>query len=267
MIFILQTITLEMELVEHMNTEWNYTELAKPYLNRPDYSSDALNNLFREINQNNDVLTVCDIGAGVAHLTLPLLDKGFFVDAVEPNDAMRELGVLRTQTYEHSTWFKGTGEDTGRPSQYYDLVTFGSSFNVTDRPKALIETNRLLKSNGWFACMWNHRDLEDAIQKEVERIIQSFIPNYDYGTRREEQGPIIDASGFFKKTHYTQGNILHKIEKAHWLNAWESHATLARQAGDHFAHINERIAAYVNTLPGETLTIPYTTRIWFAQKK
>ena len=40
--------------------------------------------------------------------------------------------------------------------------------------------------NGWFACMWNHRDVEDPIQKNIENIITSFIPNYDYGLRRQD---------------------------------------------------------------------------------
>ena len=33
---------------------------------------------------------ICDIGAGVAHLTIPLASRGFQVDAVEPNDSMRK---------------------------------------------------------------------------------------------------------------------------------------------------------------------------------
>ena len=39
---------------------------------------------------------ICDIGAGVAHLTIPLASRGFIVDAVEPNDSMRRNGIKRT---------------------------------------------------------------------------------------------------------------------------------------------------------------------------
>ena len=47
----------------------------------------------------------------------------------------------------------------------YHMTTFGSSFNVCDRQKALLESKRILVKEGWFACMWNHRDLEDPITK------------------------------------------------------------------------------------------------------
>ena len=29
--------------------------------------------------------------------------------------------------------------------------------------------------------MWNHRDLNDITQKEIENIIKQYIPNYNYG--------------------------------------------------------------------------------------
>ena len=40
---------------------------------------------------------VCDVGAGIAHLTLMLAAKGLDVSAVEPNDAMRRNGINRTE--------------------------------------------------------------------------------------------------------------------------------------------------------------------------
>jgi ubiquinone/menaquinone biosynthesis C-methylase UbiE len=250
-----------------MKTEWNYSDLAKPYLNRPDYSNEALDKFFQNINlPKESKVTVCDVGAGVAHLTIPLLERGFVVDAVEPNDEMRKLGSLRTVDCKNVFWYEGTGEDTQRPSGKFDIVTFGSSFNVTDRPKALIETDRLLKPLGWFACMWNHRDLEDPIQKAVENIITSYIPNYDYGTRREDQTQIINTSGLFKEVIFVEGNVMHDISKDDWVNAWRSHGTLARQAGGKFHQIIDDISEYVNKLPANHLKIPYTTKIWFAQK-
>ena len=54
-----------------MKTEWDYTQLADAYLKRPDYAPAALQELFR-ITGLEAGDKVCDIGAGVAHLTLPL---------------------------------------------------------------------------------------------------------------------------------------------------------------------------------------------------
>lgn len=249
-----------------METEWDYTQLADAYLKRPDYAPSALQELFWIAGlQPGD--TVCDIGAGVAHLTLPLAAFGCKVDAVEPNDAMRANGQKCTVHLPLVHWSEGTGEATGRSSGAYDFVTFGSSFNACDRGKALAETHRLLKPGKFFACLWNHRDLGDPIQKRIEEIIKTSIPSYGYGIRREDQTAVIKASGLFEAARQVEGRILWEQDIADTVRAWRSHATLHRQAGDRFGAIIENIADYLNSLGRKRITIPYTTRAWIAQRK
>lgn len=249
-----------------MKTEWDYTHLADAYLKRPDYAPSALQELFRiaELKAGD---RVCDIGAGVAHLTLPLAAFGCRVDAVEPNDAMRANGQQRTAHLPVVSWSEGTGEATGRSTGVYDFVTFGSSFNACDRGKALVETHRLLKSGKYFTCLWNHRDLDDPIQKNIEDIIKTFIPSYGYGTRREDQTEVIAASGLFHEARQVEGRILWEQEVKDTVQAWRSHATLHRQAGDKFSLIIKDIETYLASLGRDSISIPYTTRAWIAQRK
>lgn len=249
-----------------MKTEWDYTQLADAYLKRPDYAPTALQELFA-IAGLKPGDRVCDIGAGVAHLTLPLAAFGCKVDAVEPNDAMRTNGQKRTAHLPSVCWSEGTGEATGCPAGEYDFVTFGSSFNACDRSKALVETHRLLKPGKYFTCLWNHRDLDDPIQKAIEDIIKGFIPSYGYGTRREDQTEVIAASGLFHKARHVEGRILWEQNIADTVRAWRSHATLHRQAGDRFGVIIEKIERYLASLGRNSIAIPYTTRAWIAQRK
>lgn len=248
-----------------MKTEWDYTELADAYLERPAYAQLALEELFHIAGLQSGA-TVCDIGAGVAHLTLPLAAKNFTVHAVEPNDAMRQNGIERTRNLRNVCWYEGTGELTGRPSAAYDFVTFGSSFNVCDRPKALIETSRLLKSGKYFTCMWNHRDLADPVQAHIESIIQRFIPQYGYGARREDQSEVILHSGLFTDVQAVEGSVIHEQAVEKTVEAWRSHGTLHRQAGEAFSPIIQAIEAYVTGLGTPVIRIPYTTRAWIARK-
>lgn len=249
-----------------MKTEWDYTQLADAYLERPAYAVGALSKMYI-ITGLKPGDTVCDIGAGVAHLTLPLAKYGCTVDAVEPNDAMRTNGQRRTANFASITWYEGTGEHTKRPSNAYDLVTFGSSFNVCDRQKAMKETCRLLKPHKYFACMWNHRDLDDPVQRGIENIIRQHIKDYDYGTRREDQRPVIEGSGLFEDIHHVEGTVQHTQTLAQVVEAWRSHATLHRQAGSAFQNILLKIENFLSSLEKETIVIPYTTRIWVARKK
>lgn len=249
-----------------MKTEWDYTTLADSYLKRPDYAPSALDEIFLEAGLKAGD-RVCDIGAGVAHLTLPLANFGCRVDAVEPNEAMRRNGMKRTEHMPGVSWSEGTGEATGRPSGAYDLVTFGSSFNVCDRAKALAETYRLLKPGKCFACLWNHRDLDDPIQVTIEGIIKKHIPGYGYGTRREDQAAVIAASGLFQEARAITGHTLWQQNVNDAIEAWRSHATLQRQAGESFGQVVGEIESYLNSLGRETIGVPYTTRAWLARRQ
>ncbi len=249
-----------------MKTQWNYTDLAKAYLKRPDYSAKALSQMFSAVGLKPGA-AVCDVGAGVAHLTLHLARGQYQVSAVEPNDAMREGGRERTKDFKNVTWFEGTGESTGRKESAFDLVTFGSSFNVTDRAKALQETVRILKPSGWFAGMWNHRDLKDPVQARLEAFIKSEIPEYGYGTRREDQVEVINSSALFHEVKRLEGNVTHTQSQDDCVRAWESHATLQRQAGARFPAIIHGIRKILVEMKLETVQVPYTTRIWVAQAK
>lgn len=247
-----------------MKTQWDYTELAQAYLKRCDYAPDAISALI----EASGVVPgdpVCDVGAGVAHLTLPLARAGLSVTAVEPNDAMRKLGRLRTSDLVNVRWFEGTGEQTGQPDDAFELVTFGSSFNVTDRQTALRETYRILRSGGWFAAMWNHRDLNDPVQAKIESIIHGMVPAYSYGSRREDQTDEIARSGLFEPAIGVEGRVLHQQSVQDIVEAWRSHATLARQAGDAFPRVIEAIEAFLAQTGAPAIDVPYDTRIWMAK--
>jgi ubiquinone/menaquinone biosynthesis C-methylase UbiE len=247
-----------------MKTEWDYSTLADAYLKRPDYAAAAIDSMLSIAGAEKED-KFCDVGAGVAHLTLMLAARGFDVVAVEPNDAMRANGIKRTEKFANVRWHEGTGESTGQGAQVFDMVTFGSSFNVCDRQQALKETARILKPRGWFACMWNHRQLDDSIQSKIETIIKDHVPNYGYGTRREDQTEVIDASGLFGPVVHLDSRVMHEQTIGECVEAWRSHATLERQAGASFRDVIAEIDSFLKNLSTPSIQIPYSTNIWIAQ--
>ena len=249
-----------------MKTEWDYTALADAYLKRPGYSRPAFKAMVSIAGLKKSD-TVCDVGAGVAHLTLLLADTSLDVVAIEPNNAMRTGGMKRTEKLNNVRWQEGTGEATGQAAQAFDMVTFGSSFNVCDRQQALTETARILKPSGWFACMWNHRQLEDPIQSRIEALIQERVPSYGYGTRREDQAAAIDDSGLFGSVVRLSSTVTHEQTIAECVEAWRSHATLARQAREKFPDVVEAIENYLRSRGTQTILIPYSTNVYVAQLK
>lgn len=249
-----------------MKTNWDYTNLADAYLKRPEYAANVIDSIVAMAQLDPGSSRICDIGAGVGHLSLEFLQRGIAVTAIEPNDAMRSHLLSRVSQFKHAKVAEAVAEDTRQQAASFDLVSFGSSFNVTDRQAALREAARILKPKGWFFCLWNHRDLEDKVQSQIESIIKVVLPTYDYGTRREDQTSVITESGLFTSVQRLEGRVKHEQSVSDCIEAWRSHATLERQAGTRFKEIIHKIELYLRSLGIEELQIPYITRAWAAQK-
>jgi hypothetical protein len=113
--------------------------------------------------------------------------------------------------------------------------------------------------------MWNHRNLDDPIQANIESIIKKHVAEYGYGTRREDQTIEIEKSNLFKTVHFIDGGVEHKMTKSDLIEAWRSHATLERQAKNKFHMVIDKISSYVESLDQDSISVPYTTRMWAAQ--
>ena len=240
--------------------KWDYTERAEHYDKRADYSKEAVETLLQEIGAVPGK-PVADIGAGTGKLTKLLALNELTVRAVEPNDAMMAIGVKNTEGLP-VIWTKGVGEKTDLPESSVYAAFFGSSFNVLDQKAALSEVARILVPDGYFVCMWNHRDLKDRLQNEIEEIIRQLIPDYHYGSRREDPTTIINESGLFGQVSHLEQNFKVEMSSNIFFEGWKSHATLERQAGKKFASVLERIQELLKRY--EVISVPYSTRIWFA---
>ncbi|MWV61407.1 methyltransferase domain-containing protein [Helicobacter saguini] len=255
--------------------KWDYTKHAKFYEYRPNYANGTIDmltalvkgSLSRDSKQNIESLKVADIGAGSGNLSIMLLERGLDVVAVEPNDAMREIGIERTKG-QKIEWVRATGLDSTLGSEEFEWVTFGSSFGVMDRNEALRETHRLLKKGGYFSCLWNHRDLNDKLQNLAEECIFKFVPNYTRGVRREDQREILEKNkNLFDCIVYSEEDFYFHQNIENYIKAWKSvknpYWDLATSEGVKlFDTITNEMA---KVLPSE-FDIKYTTRTWSARK-
>jgi ubiquinone/menaquinone biosynthesis C-methylase UbiE len=241
--------------------KWDYTGRAEHYDKRADYSKEVVQTLLQKIGAVPGK-PVADIGAGTGKLTKLLASNGLAVRAIEPNDAMMAIGVKNTEGMS-VTWAKGVGEKTDLPESSVHAAFFGSSFNVLDQKATLSEVARILVPDGYFVCMWNHRDLNDRLQNQIEEMIRQMVPDYNYGSRREDPTAVIDESKLFGQVGYLEQNFKVQMPSNIFWEGWKSHATLERQAGPKFAAVLERIRELL--APYEVIDVPYSTRIWFAR--
>lgn len=242
---------------------WDYTEHAAHYDKRADYSQQGIDELLAAMGCQPGT-PVADIGAGTGKLSKELLQRGLTVRSVEPNDAMRRFGIENTRHWP-ARWSVGTGEATGLETRSVQAVFFGSSFNVVDQRRTLKEVARILRPGGWFACLWNHRDLDDRLQREIEATIKRSIADYSYGSRREDPTEVIGESGYFGPVRSLASRFHWPMSRADIIEAWRSHATLRRQTDEStFNRIIEQISRLLEAA-AEPVQVPYTTRAYFAQ--
>ena len=99
------------------------------------------------------------------------------VTAIEPNDAMREVGIAQTKN-SNITWLKGNAEETGLPTASQDAVCMASSFHWPDFDRAVREFNKILKPGGLFLALWNTRFYEtNPLLVKIEDYLHTLLPN------------------------------------------------------------------------------------------
>ena len=146
------------------NTE-RFTGKAEAYDRaRPDYPAEALA-CIREQCRLAAGSVVADIGAGTGKLTRMLLEDGFRVHAVEPNDAMRAALQARLG---HSPTLRIVGapaEATTLEDHCVDAITVAQAFHWFDHAACKIEFARILKPGGKAALLWNNRDKDQPLTR------------------------------------------------------------------------------------------------------
>ena len=117
--------------------------------------------------------TVLDLGAGTGKLTRALLETGARVIAVEPGDAMRaEL----ERTTPRAEALRGAAEEIPLLDSSVDAITVGQAFHWFRHDEAIPELHRVLRPTGGVALVWNSRDPDNPLQKEIGELIAPFVP-------------------------------------------------------------------------------------------
>jgi len=168
---------------------------------RPGYPKGVIE-LLRDKGSLTADWVIADIGSGTGIFTELLLDEGFTVYAVEPNDAMRNAAddTLGNNPNYHSV--KGTAESTILPSNSMDMIVCAQAFHWFDAQQCKAEFARILKPSGLTALIWNNRQVEiDEFSIDYELLLQQQASDY----KRVNHQNLTDAdfSAFFKDGKYT----------------------------------------------------------------
>ena len=150
---------------------------------RPGYPDDMLHFLRTLV---TPPATVADIGSGTGILTCQLLNNGYELYAVEPNDAMRSEAERTLSGYPAFRSVRGTAEATTLADQSVVLITCAQAFHWFDRVKTKLEFCRILKLDGMAALIWNERlDDSSPVNREYDNLLKSMAPDHQNVSHRQ----------------------------------------------------------------------------------
>jgi len=245
----------------------NFTKLAADYRNRPGYSQHLLKAILA-LHPSQPKLAVADVGAGTGKLTKQLCDLGVSsVVAVEPNDAMREEGIIYTAGMA-AQWKKGSGESTTLPDHSADWVLMGSSFHWVNLEQGLAEFHRILRPGGIFTAVWNPRDLErSALQSKIDTRVKEMVPNLKRvssgGSSTQDWFTLMVSTGKFRDPLFMEARHEEVMSPERYMGVWNSVNDIQVQAGpQRWQEILQMIETEIKGL--DEIVVPYATRAWTA---
>ena len=178
-----------------------FSNKAEKYeLYRPTYTEESILKILDLCNViPNNKINIADIGSGTGKFTQLLLDKGFNVYAIEPNEQMRTIAEKKFKDYDNFNSINKTAEDTNLEDNSISIITVAQAFHYFDLDKTKKEFIRILKSGGKVALLWNFRLRDSDFIREYEDKIYNLHSNK------------------FKPTH-AQDNMTDEVFKKFFVN-------------------------------------------------
>ncbi|HJA79200.1 class I SAM-dependent methyltransferase [uncultured Desulfovibrio sp.] len=247
----------------------DFTALAENYAQyRPGYAP-MIADIF--VRLSGEAHPRClDAGAGTGIWSRQLAAAGAVVEAVEPNDAMRQAGERQSDA-PAIRWHKGTAEATGLESGSCRLACMASSFHWPDFAAAVREFHRILMPGGYFMALWNTRFFEsNPLLAEIEAYLRHLAPEMkrvssgrsEFCNSLRER---LAARPEFADVVYLEGRHVEYQSPQRYLGLWESVNDVRVQLGEakfarFLAMIRERTAGL------ERIEAEYLTRAWIARR-
>lgn len=163
-----------------------FTHKVSNYIQfRPDYPEALFSYIDQAFNLGPDAL-IADIGSGTGLMAGPLLERGYRVVCVEPNENMRKAGRKALSGYSGYQEVDGSGEATNLPDHSVDVAVVAQAFHWMDQLQAKKELLRIVKPGGIIAILWILLKTDTPFMQGYEDIRATFGTGYTALDRANE---------------------------------------------------------------------------------
>jgi SAM-dependent methyltransferase len=172
--------------------EWTFDTVAKKYEKmRPEYPAELYDDIFKVI-KINESSNVIEIGIGGGQATLPVLQTGCKLTAVEYGKNLTELCRHKFKDYSNFSAVNMKFEDYECEKGSCDLIYSASAFHWIPEEIGYSKVYELLKNGGVFARFANH-PYKDKGREELIYEIQKLYVIYMPGSKAENEYTSEDA--------------------------------------------------------------------------
>lgn len=183
---------------------------------RPGYPAALFDDIVRYAKLADDA-RVLEVGGGTGQATLPMAQRGFSIDCLEPGAQMAAIARAKLAAFQRVKVTCASFEVYACPLATYDLLLSATAFHWIEPRIRFQKAHQLLKDDGTLALFWHRpaqteasRDFFDAVQQIYRSAAPELTSDYvspphpnAVVTEFEE---LIPASGFFAdlaiRTHY-----------------------------------------------------------------
>ena len=144
---------------------------------RPGYAGELIDCMYARYGLAESSV-IADIGSGTGKFSQFLLARGSEVYCVEPGGDMRAEAEKNLGGFPNFHSVKGGAEDTTLPDSSVDFVTTAQAFHWFDTAKFRAECFRILRDNGKAFLIWNIRDMDDPVNRELHKIYTEYCPDF-----------------------------------------------------------------------------------------
>ena len=184
--------------------EWTFDTVANRYEKfRPGYTDELYKMIFDYITIDNSS-NVVEVGIGGGQATLPFLQTGCTLTAVEYGENFSRLCEEKFQAYNTFSVITDKFENVSFPNDTYDLVYSASAFHWVPEEVGYTKVFDMLKSGGVFARFANHpyKDKENvALSDAIDELYAKYYCAYH-------------GKGIKEAKEYTQEQAIQRAEIA-----------------------------------------------------
>lgn len=144
---------------------------------RPKYAEELFDYLKNTFNINSGSV-FADIGSGTGIFSEQLINCGYTVYAIEPNEDMRKKAEEKLGGCENFHTVNGTDKNTSLPEFSVDYITAAQAFHWFDVSAFKKECRRILKPGGKVMLIYNSRDTEAECTKALAKIRRKYNPDF-----------------------------------------------------------------------------------------